>query len=125
MVEDERPTLTLIEKTLGSAGYRVAGVLDGIAAIKAAQTDPPDLVLLDLIIPGVDGFGVCALLKRSRSFHAPIVVLSSRTTTRDIKLAFEAGADAVLPKPVDSQALLAKVSELLPARQSSKSEEMK
>ena len=116
VVEDERPTLTLIEKTLGSAGYRVTGVLDGIAAIKAAQTDPPDLVLLDLIIPGVDGLGVCTLLKRDHNFHAPIVVLSGRTSQRDIKAAYGAGADAFLAKPIDRQALLAKISELLPAK---------
>jgi DNA-binding response OmpR family regulator len=113
VVEDERTTLTLIEKILDSAGYRVTGVLDGIAAIKAARTDPPDLVLLDLIIPGVDGYGVCALLKRNRSFHAPIVVLTGRTSDKDVKAALGAGADAVMPKPVDRQALLSKISELL------------
>ena len=70
VVEDERPTLTLLEKILTGAGYRVTGVLDGIAALKAARADPPDLVLLDLIIPGVDGYGVCVLLKRSLCFPA-------------------------------------------------------
>jgi DNA-binding response OmpR family regulator len=116
VVEDERPTLTLLEKALTGAGYRVTGVLDGIAALKAARADPPDLVLLDLIIPGVDGYGVCVLLKRDRTFHAPIVVLSGRTNEKDVKAAFDAGADAVLPKPLDRIALLTKVSELLPAR---------
>jgi two-component system response regulator MprA len=116
VVEDERPTLTLIEKILTGAGYRVTGVLDGIAALKAVHSDPPDLVLLDLIIPGVDGYGVCVLLKRDRTFHAPIVVLTGRTNQKDIKAAFDAGADAVLPKPLDRTALLAKVGELLPAR---------
>ena len=122
MVEDERPTLTLLEKILTGAGYRVTGVLDGIAALKAARADPPDLVLLDLIIPGVDGYGVCVLLKRDRTFHAPIVVLSGRTNEKDVKAAFDAGADAVLPKPINRQALLAKISELLVAGQQSEPE---
>gem|GEM_PF-2790057 len=52
VVEDEQPTLTLLEKILTAAGYRVTGVMDGIAALNAARCDPPDLVLLDLIIPG-------------------------------------------------------------------------
>ena len=122
MVEDERPTLTLIEKTLTGAGYRVTGVSDGIAALKAARADPPDLVLLDLIIPGVDGYGICALLKRERTFHAPIVVLSGRTNEKDAKAAFDAGADALLPRPLDRKPLLAKVAELLAAGQPSQSE---
>lgn len=123
MVEDERPTLTLIEKTLVGAGYRVTGVLDGIAALKACRDDPPDLVLLDLVIPGVDGYGVCALLKQDRTFHAPIAVLSGRTSEKDAKAAFNAGADAILPKPLDRKPLLAKVAELLAARPSSGTEQ--
>jgi len=113
VVEDERPTLTLLEKILVGAGYRVTGVLDGIAALKAARSDPPDLVLLDLIIPGVDGYGVCSLLKRDRTFRAPVIVLSGRFAERDIKAARDAGADAFLTKPLDRTVLLAKVSELL------------
>lgn len=116
MVEDERPTLILIEKILVASGYRVTGVLDGIAALNSARADPPDLVLLDLIIPGIDGYGVCALLKRDSNFHAPIAVLSGRTSDKDVKAALDAGADAFLPKPLDRKFLLAKVAELLAAR---------
>ena len=118
-VEDEQPTLTLLEKILAAAGYRVTGVRDGIAALKVAHTDTPDLVLLDLIIPGIDGYGVCALLKREKTFRAPIVILSARTKEKDTRAAFEAGADAILHKPIDRQALLAKISELLTGRASS------
>ena len=113
VVEDERPTLVLIEKMLADAGYRVTGVLDGIAAFKACRDDPPDLVLLDLIMPGVDGYGVCALLKRDRAFHASIAVMSGRTSEKDAKAAFGAGADAFLHKPLDREPLLAKVAELI------------
>lgn len=122
VVEDERPTLTLIEKLLGGAGYRTTGVLDGMAAIRTAQADPPDLVLLDLIIPGVDGYGVCTLLKQDRNFRAPIVVLSGRAGEKDVKTAFGAGADAFLAKPIDRNALLAQIAALLPAQPPSKTE---
>ena len=64
----------------------------------------------------IDGYGVCALLKRDGNFHAPIIVLTGRTNDKDVKAAFDAGADAVLTKPLNRAALLAKVAELLPAR---------
>lgn len=121
MVADERTTLTRIEKILGSAGYRVTKALDGIAAIRSAQTNHPDLVLLDQVMPGVDGCGVCALLKQDHSFHAPIVVLSGRTGEKDVKAALVAGADAFLAKPIDRRALLAKIAELLRAHPPSES----
>ncbi|MCX6843418.1 MAG: response regulator transcription factor [candidate division WOR-3 bacterium] len=124
VVEDELPTLTLLEKILVSAGYRVTGVRDGLGALKAAHTDPPDLVLLDLIIPGIDGYGVCALLKRDKTFHAPIVILSGRTKEKDIRAAIDVGADAFMTKPFDRLALLAKISELLAARPPSGTEEL-
>jgi DNA-binding response OmpR family regulator len=119
VVEDEQPTLTMLEKILTAAGYRVTGVLDGLAALKAAHADPPDLVLLDLIMPGIDGYGVCALLKRDTTFHAPIAILTGRTSEKDAKAAFEVGADAVLRKPIDRQVLLVRISELLAGRTSS------
>jgi DNA-binding response OmpR family regulator len=122
VVEDDRPTLILLEKILVTAGYRVTGVLDGIAALKAVQAETPDLVLLDLIIPGVDGYGVCALLKRDRNFQAPVVVLSGRTKEKDVKAAFDAGADAFLTKPINRPVMLAKISELLVAGQRSEPE---
>lgn len=120
VVEDERPTLALLEKMLVAAGYRVTGVMDGIAALKVARADPPDLVLLDLIIPGIDGYGVCSLLKRDQAFRASVVVLSGRFAEKDIKAARDVGADAFLTKPIDRTVLLAKVSELLTARPATK-----
>ena len=106
----------LLDKILSVAGYRVSAARDGIAAIRLAREDRPDLVLLDLIIPGIDGYGVCALLKRDRTFRAPIVVLSGRTAEKDIKAALDAGADAFLGKPLDHKTLLAKISDLLAAQ---------
>jgi two-component system response regulator MprA len=123
VVEDELPALTLLEKILAAASYRVTGVRDGIAALKVTHTDPPDLVLLDLLIPGIDGYGVCALLKRDKTFHAPIVILSARTKEKDIKAALNAGADAFMAKPFDRHILLTRISELLAARPPSGTEE--
>jgi len=113
VVEDEAPTLTWLEKLLAAEGYRVTPVKDGASALRIARSDPPDLVVLDLLMPGLDGYAVCSMLKRDRSFRAPVVVLSGRTGAKAVNSAFDAGADAFLPKPVERQTLLAKVSELI------------
>lgn len=116
VVEDDLPTLTLIQKILDAAGYRVTGVQEGMAALKAAQADSPDLVILDLLIPGIDGYGICSLLKRRTSFHSPIIILSGRISEKDVRAAYDAGADAFLHKPVRNADLLVKVAELLGPR---------
>ena len=86
---------------------------DGAAHHVAHRDDADRLVVLDLLIPGIDGYGVCSLLKRRSDFHAPIIILSGRTSDKDVKAAYDAGADSFLPKPVRNADLLAKVAELL------------
>ena len=119
VVEDDLPTLTLIQKVLETAGHRVTGVHEGMAALRSAQADTPDLVVLDLLISGIDGYGVCSLLKRRSDFHSPVIILSGRTSEKDVRAAYDAGADAFLHKPVKNTELLAKVTELLAHRPSS------
>jgi len=113
VVDDEAPIRLLLEKILQSAGYRVTSVADGTAAIKAAREDPPDLAIVDLTMPGIDGFTVCSMFKRTRSFKAPILVLSGRISQKDIQAALRTGADAFINKPVEREKLLAAVTEWL------------
>ena len=113
MVDDEAPIRLLLEKILQSAGYRVTGVPDGMAALKAAREDPPDLAICDLSMPGIDGFAVCSLFKHNRTFKAPVLVLSGRVSERDIQTARKAGADAFISKPVEREKLLAAAAEWL------------
>ena len=113
MVDDEAPVRLLVEKILQSAGYRVTSVPDGIAALKAAREDPPDLAICDLSMPGIDGFTVCSMLKRNKTFRAPILVLSGRVSEKDIQAARKAGADEFLSKPVEREKLLSTVAEWL------------
>jgi CheY-like chemotaxis protein len=115
VVDDEAPIRLLLEKILESAGYRVTSVANGMAAIKAARKDPPDLAICDLSMPGVDGFSVCSMFKRDTTFHAPILVLSGRIAEKDIRAALKTGADAFIPKPVEREKLLSAVEEWLAA----------
>ena len=113
VADDEAPIRLLLEKILQSAGYRVTSVASGMAAVKAAREDPPDLAICDLSMPGIDGFTVCSMFKRTRTFKAPILVLSGRVTEKDVQAALKTGADAFIPKPVEREKLLATVAEWL------------
>jgi CheY-like chemotaxis protein len=113
VVDDEAPIRLLLEKILQSAGYRVTGVPDGIAALKVAREDPPDLAIVDLSMPGIDGFTVSSMFKRSKTFNVPVLVLSGRVIEKDVQTALKAGADAFIPKPVGREKLLASVAEWL------------
>ncbi|MCX6841993.1 MAG: response regulator [candidate division WOR-3 bacterium] len=113
VVDDEAPIRLLLEKILQSAGYRVTSVADGRAAITAARENPPDLAICDLSMPGIDGFSVCSMLKRSTMSNAPVLVLSGRVTEKDVQAALKTGADAFIPKPVEREKLLAAVAEWL------------
>ena len=113
VVDDEAPVRLLIEKILQSAGYRVTSVPDGMAALKAAREDTPDLAISDLSMPGIDGFTLCSTFRRNKMFQAPILVLSGRSSEKDRQDALRAGADAFIPKPVERGNLLATVAEWL------------
>ena len=113
VVDDEAPVRLLLQKILESAGYRVTAVANGASALKAAHEDQPDLAICDLLMPGLDGFTLCSMLKRSRTFRAPILVISGRVSEKDTQAAFKAGADAFIPKPVEREKLLTTVAEWL------------
>lgn len=118
VVEDEAPVRLLVEKILTMAGYEVVSAADGMKALSAARENPPDAVICDLTMPGIDGYQVCTMFKRNKDFKAPIIVLSGRVRDKDVKAALDAGADAFLNKPVNREELLAKVAELLAAASS-------
>ncbi len=113
VVDDDLPTLVYLQKLLLNARYRVTAVENSQKALKAVREDPPDLVLVDLIMPGMDGYALCTMLKRTERFKAPILVLSGRATEKDVQAATDAGAAAFLHKPVKSEELLAKIGELV------------
>lgn len=113
VVDDEAPVRLLVEKILESAGYRVTSVVCGADALKLAREDPPDLVISDLTMPGIDGFTVCSMFKRTKAFKVPVLALSGRLSEKDHQDALKAGADAFIAKPVEREKLLSAVAEWL------------
>ena len=114
VVDDEEDILKLVAYNLGKNGCRVSCVASGEEAIKAARKDLPDLVVLDLMLPGADGFAVCRALKGDpRTAGIPVVILSARGEEADIVAALELGADDYVTKPFSPRVLVARVRAVL------------
>uniref|UniRef100_A0A7C6A8N7 Response regulator n=1 Tax=candidate division WOR-3 bacterium TaxID=2052148 RepID=A0A7C6A8N7_UNCW3 len=114
LVDDEPEMLEVNSVLLQSYGYEILQAKDGLAALEMINHNPPDLILLDLMIPGIDGIQLCALLKHNKNLKKiPILVLSARFSEDDKKTAKTAGADGYITKPFEPQTLLAKIEELL------------
>ncbi|MGC4015137.1 MAG: response regulator transcription factor [Luteolibacter sp.] len=112
VIEDELPMRTALVETLSSEGYRVRSAVDGVAGLELACTEPFDLVLLDVMMPGLDGFAVCKeLRKRGRSF--PVLMLTAKGQVDDRVDGLDSGADDYLVKPFSLRELLARVRALL------------
>jgi len=106
IVDDSPVTGKITQSYLEAAGYQVQTVLDGQSALQAAEDHPPDLILLDVVLPGIDGFEVCRRLRKlPGTAHVPIIMLTSKSTIADKKVGFDAGADDYLTKPVEADEL--------------------
>src|SRR5215469_1341235 len=109
--DDDRDLRELIGFTLSQAGYLVLKAGDGLAALKTFEEESPDLVVLDINMPGASGFQVCeAIRRRSR---VPVIMLTVRGEEEDLVRALELGADDYLTKPFSPRTLLARIKALL------------
>lgn len=114
IVEDEEDVQELIKYNLHKHGYQTETALDGKTALSKAQAGKPDLVLLDLMIPRIDGLQVCRILKSdSSTAKIPIIILTAKGTETDIVTGLEAGADDYITKPFSPQVLLARIKAVL------------
>lgn len=121
VVDDEPDLVRILQFGLKAAGYEVESASDGQEGLKKAREMKPDIILLDLMLPKLDGYKVCRLLKFDERYkHIPIMILSARTQEGDQTLAHEMGANRFMTKPYDFQEILGHIQALLkaaPARQ--------
>jgi len=117
VVDDEPETLELVEIHLRQAGFEVIGAEDGAAALQKARARLPDLIVLDLMLPEVDGLEVCKLLRRDPATASiPILMLTARASEVDRVLGLELGADDYVTKPFSPRELVLRVRKLLERR---------
>jgi len=117
VVEDDDDILQLLQYNLAKDGYRVTGMVSGEEALKAVKLSAPDLVLLDLMLPGIDGLEVCRALKRDeRTGNIPIIMLTAKGEEADIVTGLELGADDYVTKPFSPRVVLARVRTVLRRR---------
>jgi putative two-component system response regulator len=117
VVDDTPANLELLSQMLGERGYRVRPVLSGELALKSAAAEPPDLVLLDIRMPGMDGFEVCRRLKRDEKLRdIPVIFLSALTDTEEKIRAFDDGGVDYVTKPFQIQEIEARVQTHLKLR---------
>ncbi len=103
VVEDEESLLKLESILLSSKGYEVHGAVDGQAALDAIDKVKPDLVLLDIMLPVIDGFEVCRRIKsNSATKHIPVVMLTAKKSREDMARGEQVGADWYITKPFKS-----------------------
>ena len=111
VVEDDRKTVELIRLYLDKDGYRVIAAYSGDKAVDLARSERPDLIVLDLMLPEIDGLEVCRILRRESD--VPIVMLTARTTEQDKLSGLDLGADDYITKPFSPRELLARVRAVL------------
>jgi DNA-binding response OmpR family regulator len=112
VVEDERPIARVIADNLGFEGYEVRLAHDGPSGLEQALGEPVDLILLDIMLPGMNGYDVCRRL-REAGRSTPVIMLSARGEEVDKVLGLELGADDYITKPVGVRELLARVKAVL------------
>jgi len=112
LVVDDEPTLVAIVKyNLEREGYQVVTAADGESGLSVARAERPDLIILDLMLPGLDGFEVCRILRREMT--VPVLMLTAKTDEVDKVVGLELGADDYVTKPFSMRELLARVRALL------------
>jgi two-component system alkaline phosphatase synthesis response regulator PhoP len=114
LVEDEENLREILKYQLENAGYQVYTAADGMEALNLARKYKVDLIILDLMLPKLDGFTVCRLLKFSEQYKKiPLIMITARTNPEDKERGLGMGADFYFTKPLNKEELLEKIAELL------------
>ena len=118
VVEDNQDNRELIVKALSVNGYNVLEAVDGEEAIEKAKTEKPDLILMDLFIPKIDGYEVTRILKGNDEFkNIPVIACTAHAMKGDMEDALAAGCDGYIPKPIDVRELSNQINSFLRKKQ--------
>jgi two-component system phosphate regulon response regulator PhoB len=114
IIEDDHDIVEMIEYNLKEEGYRTVSAFDGEKGIEIAKREKPDLIILDLMLPAIDGFEVCRTLKQQQSTaYIPIIILSAKSRETDKVVGLELGADDYMTKPFSPRELIARIKAVL------------
>ena len=114
VVEDDLPTVELLKVTLELEGYDVSIAYDGIEALRGVEKEHPDLIILDVMLPGIDGYEVCQLLKHNIKFMSiPIIMATAKVRKEDRAMGLEKGADDYITKPFEPAQLVERIKGFL------------
>ncbi len=114
VVDDEVYIVHILDFSLGMEGYEVITALDGEQALEKARAEHPDLVVLDVMMPKLDGYETCRMLKADEATrHIPIILLSAKGRNADQKVGYDVGADDYITKPFSPRKLVERINSLL------------
>jgi len=115
LVIDDNPTdLKLISSLVAAEGYQVVTANEAPVGIEEAMTRKPDLIVLDVMMPIINGYNICRLIKDQDDYaHIPVILLTSRTSEEDHRIGREVGANAYIAKPFERSELLSAIKQLL------------
>jgi two-component system, OmpR family, alkaline phosphatase synthesis response regulator PhoP len=114
VVDDEIYIVHILDFSLGMEGYEVVTALDGEQAVEKARTEHPDLIVLDIMMPKLDGYETCKILKGDEATKdIPVILLSAKGRNVDQKIGFEVGADDYITKPFSPRKLVERINSIL------------
>ena len=114
IVDDEVQLVEMVKMRLEAAGYDIISAYDGQDGFDKARKEKPDLIILDLMLPKMDGYKICGLLKNdARYSKIPIIMFTARVQEEDVRLGKDLGAEEYVTKPFDPKILLSKIKVLL------------
>ena len=114
LADDEQDMVFAVKLQLEASNFEVVTVSDGQQALDKARKEKPDLIILDVMLPKLDGYKVCRMLKFDEKYKKiPIILFTARIQKSDEELGFAVGADAYITKPFESQIFITKINELL------------
>ncbi len=114
LIDDDPQALEIAEARFKANGYKFMGVLDGVEGINLIRKEKPDIILLDIAMPGIDGFSLCKIIKGDKNIKKiPVIFFTARELVNDVEKGFEVGADDYVLKPVDWDRLMEKIKRLM------------